>query len=97
MQGISPDFYYLMEHDFEEVNRRMNERDKVLQDITKQREGRMRPYFDIFHRIPAKRSELPSEALEATDILIQAGKFTEQKQLDGDSLIYLNETRNTQG
>lgn len=70
----------------------MNERE-VLQHIRKQREGRMRPYFDLFHGIPSLKSQLPPEAIEATNILINAGKLIEQKQVDGDSIIFLNEKR----
>lgn len=71
----------------------MNEREIVLKNIAEQRESRMKPYFDIWHGQPALRSQLPQEALAATEILIQANKFTEQKTLDGDAVISLNEQR----
>lgn len=87
------DAYYDMEHDYDTVMERYKERGQVLADIRKQREGRMRPYFDLFHGVPTKRSQLPEESLEATEVLIKAGKFLEQKLIEGDSLIYLNETR----
>jgi len=65
------------------------EKNKEVERIRSEREGRMRPYFDLFHGIPAKRSELPPEALEATNVLIGAGKFIEQLGADGEHIIYL--------
>ena len=70
----------------------MTEREQTIQRIREERESQTRPYFSIFKGMPVRRSELPSYTLEATEVLIKAGKFIEQYQLDGDSLIYLNGT-----